>query len=91
MKKPLNLSLEISDKQIQVPSPAPVSVAPEAAERRGPGRPPIPPRDDPRRIAVTVEGDLYQRIAHACIDHRMNRQEFLERAIDLMLRDLSAK
>lgn len=83
MKKPLNLSLDISADPVPVPAPPQEAPSP----KKGPGRPPIPPRENPRRIAVTVDGELYRRIRHACADLDIDRQTFLERAIALMLTD----
>lgn len=79
MKKPLNLNLDIAAEPIPVPSPA--------AEKKGPGRPPKPPRSNPKRIAVTLDDATYRRVAHTCVDLGLDRQEFLERAIALMLKE----
>lgn len=73
------------------PTPSPGVVQrgaePPAAEAKRPvGRPKIPPREDAKRIAVTVDGETYRRVAHACIDLGIDRQTFLERAVALMLR-----
>ena len=66
--------------------------APPAPEVKRPiGRPKIPPRADAKRIAVTVDGETYRRVAHACIDLGIDRQTFLERAIDLMLKSTDAQ
>ena len=59
-----------------------------AAPKKGPGRHAKPPRDNPRRIAVTVDDDTYGRVLHACADLRIDRQTFLERAIALMFADI---
>lgn len=61
------------------------SPAPDAAIKRPVGRPKIAPREDAKRIAVTIDGETYRRVAHACIDLGIDRQTFLERAIYLML------
>ena len=53
MKKPLNLSLDIGADPVAVPAPPSEAAAP----KKGPGRPAKPPRDNPRRIAVTVDDD----------------------------------
>ena len=84
MKKPLNLSLDIGADPVAVPAPTSEAAAP----KKGPGRPAKPPRDNPRRIAVTVDDDTYGRVLHACADLRIDRQTFLERAIALMFADL---
>ena len=89
-KQPLNLSLDIGTDPVPVPAPPPLSPEPgaETPAKKGPGRPPISPRENARRIAVTVDGDTYRRIAHACVDLGLDRQKFLERAIELMFADI---
>lgn len=83
-KQPLNLSLDISTSLVSVPAPpAPA----EAPAKKGLGRPPIPPRENARRIAVTVDGELYRRIRIAC-ELDIDRQQFLERAIGFMFEDI---
>ena len=82
MKKPLDLSLTIGTDPVPVPAPPA-----EQPARPGPGRPPKPPRENARRIAVTVDGDLYRRIRIACAELDIDRQTFLERAIARMLTD----
>lgn len=84
MKKPLNLSLEIGSHPVPVPAPP---SEPEA-QKRGPGRPPIPPRVGAKRIAVTVDDATYRRVAHACVDLGIDRQRFLEQAIELMFKQV---
>lgn len=84
-KQPLDLSLDISTDPVPVPiPPAPA----EAPAKKGPGRPPIPPRENARRIAVTVDGELYRKIRIACAELDIDRQQFLERAIALMFADI---
>lgn len=89
-KQPLNLSLDIGTEPVPVPAPPSLLPEPvvEVPAKKGPGRPPIPPRENARRIAVTVDGDTYRRIAHACVDLGLDRQKFLERAIELMFADI---
>lgn len=84
MKKPLNLSLDIGTDPVPVPAPPP---EPEA-QKRGPGRPPIPVRVGAKRIAVTVDDATYRRVAHACVDLGIDRQRFLEQAIELMFEEI---
>lgn len=91
MKKPLNLSLDITTEQVDTPKPVAETPAMGQGEPRKAGRPKITPRPDAKRIAVTVPGNLYDEIKHACIDNRLNTQEFLEKAIALMLADLRTK
>ncbi len=90
MKKPLNLSLDIGADPVPVPAPPapPAPVAAPEAEKRGPGRPPIPPRVGAKRIAVTVDDATYRRVAHACVDLGIDRQRFLEQAIELMFEQM---
>lgn len=83
-KQPLNLSLDIGADPVPVPAPPPA----EASPKKGPGRPPIPPRENARRIAVTVDGELYRKIRIACAELDVDRQTFLERAIALMFADI---
>lgn len=84
-KQPLDLSLDISTSPVSVPAPpAPA----EAPAKKGPGRPPIPPRENAGRIAVTVDGELYRRIRIACAELDIDRQQFPERAIALMFVDI---
>lgn len=66
---------------------APEGVEQRGAEKRPVGRPKIAERVDSKRIAVTVDGETYRRVAHACIDMGIDRQTFLERAIARMLKD----
>lgn len=80
MKKPLNLSLDIAADPVPVPAPPP---EPEV-QKKGPGRPPKPPRIGAKRIALTVDDETYRRVAHACVDLGIDRQQFLEQAIALM-------
>ncbi|WP_207101466.1 hypothetical protein [Paracoccus shandongensis] len=82
-KQPLNLSLDIGADAVPVPAPPP-----SAAAKKGPGRPPIPPRENARRIAVTVDGELYRKIRIACAELDIDRQTFLERSIALMFADI---
>jgi hypothetical protein len=88
-KQPLNLSLDIGADP--VPVPAPPALAAEAPAKKGPGRPPIPPRENARRIAVTVDGDMYRKIRIACAELDIDRQTFLERAIALMFADIQKR
>lgn len=69
--------------------------APEGGEQRGAvkrpvGRPKVGRSADAVRIAVTLEPDVYKAVSHFCIDHGVNKQEFLEQAIDLMLKHSNA-
>lgn len=86
-KRPLNLSLDIEAAQIETPMVAPATVLPSPVDEKRPvGRPKIEPRLDAKRISVTLDGETYKRVAHACIDRGLDRQQFLERAIELMLK-----
>ena len=76
-KRPLNLSLDIGAAPIETPA--------AADEKRPVGRPKIEPRLNSKRISVTLDGETYKRVAHFCVDHDLDRQQFLERAIALML------
>lgn len=82
-KQPLNLSLDIGADAVAVPAPPPPATA-----KKGPGRPPITPRENARRIAVTVDGELYRKIRIACAELDIDRQTFLERSIALMFADM---
>jgi hypothetical protein len=86
-KQPLNLSLDIGADPVQVPAPPHA----EASTKKGPGRPPIPPRENARRIAVTVDGELYRKIRITCAELDIDRQTFLERAIALMFADIQKR
>lgn len=87
-KQPLNLSLDIGADAVPVPAPPPPAAA---SGKKGPGRPSIPPRENARRIAVTVDGELYRKIRIACAELDIDRQTFLERSIALMFADIQKR
>lgn len=59
--------------------------APDPAPVRKRGRPRSSPADSYARISAHVDEATYKRVAMACLDQGIDRQEFLVRAIEVYL------
>lgn len=65
-----------------MPKPAPDPVLTPARKR---GRPRSSPTNSYARVSAHVDEATYKRVAMACLDQGIDRQEFLVRAIDAYL------
>lgn len=70
---------------LRSPEPAPAKVEPEAAPSRKRGRPRSSPENSYARVSAHVDEATYRRVAIACLDQGIDRQEFLVRAIEAYL------